>query len=634
VTPTLSDRIVVDASAELKGWKHPLRPEDCAALKAAADNITRQAGVAPSRAGILPPHVFVSSQPTGWGKSTVVCAAVRQIIADPTLEHVGVLVMVSALEQIPVLIDRMRLLDHQFAVRTSRADLNALGVGPDIKRRGEPTIRTHLNAQVLFIAQQKFPKLVENLQKDFGKMDYFKYRGSTRRVKLWDEAYLPMEGVSLTLGDIAGFADTLDQLQQRKAAKVLRDWTADIQATKPTFATFPDWIKGAVVSKLVKGKKSRPGEPPTWNKLYKRLQDNGGDDIAKDMVWLAGKMIRLVKDDYHSQLVGITYRRNIPYNIEPLLVFDAGGKSALNRFMAKAEHGKVELLQPVAEKTFRNLAVRFFDHGAGKGAHRIKKNLETYAAVVAEAVAEKPAGEDVLVIIRKSDIDVTWPLEKHILSAVQASGGDVTRLKFLTWGRHKATNEYKDVKHVIVVGLLQLPRNEILSQVYGSQGKSMHMPVEDRDVEEARMSQMIGDLNQAAGRGSLRYMTSDGDVPPGCTLDIIASSHRPMGFTNPIAVLRSMFKQADVQKWFPKATQTMKPIGRTSADIFLTRAMERMLGEQPCVQTTAAQWAKQADVGLNTVRRRIAAGHLPGITVRVSASSHAGLKVCRSISTH
>lgn len=621
---TLSDRIVADASAELRQWGHPLRSSDYAALEAIAKNVAGQAGVLPVKAGILPPRVFVSAQPTGWGKSTIICASVRQIVADPTLEHVGILVMISALPQIPILIERMKLQRHQFAVRTSNVDLNNLGVGNDEKEKA------HLSAQVLFIAQQKFPRLVEHY-KDFYKMDFLKYRGSTRRVKLWDEAYLPMEGVTLTLSNIVEFADMLNNLRQSVAAKTLWDWAADIRTSNPDFAPLPEWIRDVVVSKRIKGK-TDPG-PPTWATLYKSFQDSAGEDVAKSMVWLSGKEIRLEKD-YHHQLVGISYRRSIPYNIEPVLVFDAGGKDARYRFMQKTEN--VVPLLPIAEKTFHNLTVRFFDHPAGKAAYRIKANLETYAAVVAEALAEKPAGEDVLVIIRKSDIDVTTPLQKHICTAVKANGGDLERLRFLTWGMHTATNEYKDVKHVILVGLLQLPPKDIIAMVYGTQHKAMHMPRSDKDVQTMRISQMIGDLNQAVGRGAVRYMTADGDVPPGCTLDIIASSHGAMGFNNPIGVLRNMFKHANVQKWWPKVIQTFKPIGQTSADIWMSKAADQMLGQQqPCMMTTAAKWAKVAGVGLNTVLRRVKAGHLPGISVTVvpGGNGTGGLRVCRSAPT-
>jgi AraC-like DNA-binding protein len=265
---------------------------------------------------------------------------------------------------------------------------------------------------------------------------------------------------------------------------------------------------------------------------------------------------------------------------------------------------------PSATKTYRNLTVRYFDFRAGQAAYRTKADIETLAAAAAEAAIGKPPGEEVLIIHRKGESAPAATLRPLILAKVRALGGDESKLRFLTWGCHRATNEFQRFEHVILIGLLQAPLSAIIAMIYGTSGKRMDMTVSRIDIEIMRMSRIIGDAIQAIGRGAVRQMTAEGDVPHGCTVDLIASSVGPMGFKDPLNTLANMFPGATVKPWFPNI-----PAAKQSKDMLIADAARSLLGDKPEALITSGEWASQAGYSARTLQRGINKGVVKALLV-------------------
>jgi hypothetical protein len=128
--------------------------------------------------------------------------------------------------------------------------------------------------------------------------------------------------------------------------------------------------------------------------------------------------------------------------------------------------------------------------------------------------------------------------------------------------------------------------------------------VSPADLEIMRMSQIIGDMNQAIGRGATRKMV-DGDVPEGCTVDIIGSSWGPMGFREPLVTLRSMFPGAKIEEWYPEIPSTKPDALVTTAD-----AARELLGDQPKALCTTGEWSAKAGYSPRTLQRRMNSGEV------------------------
>lgn len=595
----LAERIIANAVSELSSYGRHLRHQDLISLSAVAQTVEAMT------LGTAHPKLYLSTQPTGWGKTTILVATVKAILDDPTLAHVGIVVMVNTLDQIDALIERMNLREQKYAVRAGKdeKDLNNKGLTGLCRTKGAKEI-AHRYAPVLFTTQQKLSKALVPHQNDFEHMSFFDYCGAAtpneiealkrknscgqkRQVRLWDEAYLPIDPVTIGLDEIARFVDRLSFLGQDRAAANVKGWLHDLQKLQPAYDTVPQWFLN------VKWPEQEEDD------LLRSLND--GDEkwkiLYEVMFYLQGSTIKLLRQDYNKTTVAISYRRSIPHNIEPLLIFDASGNSAMEyTFLAKNE-GNVQKL-PSATKTYRHLALRFFDHKAGQGAYRTTSEIETLAAVAADAISDRQAGEDVLIIVRKGEKAPATTLPALIRSKVKAMGGDEERLHFLKWGGHRATNEYQHIKHVILIGILQAPLSTIIAMTYGTSSKPMRAKVSASDIEIMRMSRMIGDLNQAVGRSAVRQMTADGDVPLGCTVDLVASSVGPMGFKEPLKTLKAMFPCATVKTWHPRVS-TAKP----AMDLLVANAALSLLGDKSEILVTSGEWAGEAGYSTRTLQR-------------------------------
>jgi hypothetical protein len=190
-----------------------------------------------------------------------------------------------------------------------------------------------------------------------------------------------------------------------------------------------------------------------------------------------------------------------------------------------------------------------------------------------------------------------------LFAKVKALGGDETKVHCLTWGCHRATNEYQHIKHVVLVGLLQAPLSSIIAIAHGTSGKPMSATVSPMDIETLRMSRIISDTLQAVGRGAIREMTFGGDVPSGCTLDVIASSVGPMGFKEPVHTLATMFPGAKVKRWYPRVATAKRDMNRAIAD-----AAHSLIGEGNEVLVTSGDWARKAGYRARTLQRSMNTG--------------------------
>jgi hypothetical protein len=237
---------------------------------------------------------------------------------------------------------------------------------------------------------------------------------------------------------------------------------------------------------------------------------------------------------------------------------------------------------PSPGKVYRNLTIHHWDHAAGMEAHRSPANLERFAVAAALAVKEVPAGELVLIVHRLAEEGKGYRnLQRRILERVRATGGGPERVRFLTWGRHTASNAYADIGNVIVIGLHQYSMAANEAGFRASARTFVADAVSDEQVHEFRLGEVKHHLFQAVGRGATRKCVAGG-VPPGCRLWCVFSTNGRMGV--PRKLLEEVFPGAPVHTWEPLGTQLrggkMKSDGRAR---FVAEVMRRVeaAGGQP-----------------------------------------------------
>jgi hypothetical protein len=160
---------------------------------------------------------------------------------------------------------------------------------------------------------------------------------------------------------------------------------------------------------------------------------------------------------------------------------------------------------------------------------------------VISAVNTKP-NEDWLIIHHKPE-SVGG---RHIPEEVKKEfKGDPSRLKFITWGSHKATNDYKDVSNVVLAGLLHMP--SAAYEALGRASKGLHAedgPLPGGDYTAIRQGEFKHDVFQALCRAAVRGLI--GDVCKPCEAYVIADAQT--GIPN---ALSEIFPNCHVQRWAP-----------------------------------------------------------------------------------
>ena len=247
---------------------------------------------------------------------------------------------------------------HQFAVQVGKANqhYNEMGRCFGVAKKKWPAERR--KAQVLFVTQQKLPKLPRFL-KNIGELfPYLRADGLAypRQVRIWDEAIIPAKPLTISVQDALTFSGTLFKHGHNKAANLLRDWIDEVKA-KPGVTEVPWFIGEAYWSGDFLPKEAIEGATEIWDE----------DGPGADLLALQGLKVRVHQDPYSGATV-ISYRDFLPPDFAPLLILDASGHLRLvYELWGKGRGGMVELPSP--GKTYHNLTVRHWERAAGKAAY-------------------------------------------------------------------------------------------------------------------------------------------------------------------------------------------------------------------------------------------------------------------------
>lgn len=486
-------------------------------------------------------HLF--DLPTGMGKTSTLIETTRELIriGEETGDPVGILILTNTLEQIPILIQEMGLRDDQFAVRTGKDNtkLNALGAGEDTFD-GEGR---HSNAQVLFTTQQKLLAITSRTQMpSFNTMYTFTYHEKPRAVRIWDEAILPAQPHTLTADDI----DRLKSPLLRAGYKAQRDALEDLTTEMKRLG------HGGVIDV--------PSiELPDPDAAPDLFDDRDAQNVRKLLQMTEGRAN--IRSEY-AGTVALYYEEILPNDFAPLIVLDASG--GLRGVYPLWEHGRGNLIHHHSTgKSYTNLKIRHWNHAAGKTAHNINSIRREIAEGIAVAVAEA-TDDEVLIITRKhggsktrartQNMEVT--IQKAVTRRMAIEGRTPPKLHFLTWGKHLATNQYAHIKHVIVDGLLQYPIATVEAMARGSGGLDATDEFDGEAIKTFHKGEMAHHVFQGVGRGASRKALN-GDVPPGCKLDIIFPMKAGKNSVD-WSILQKAFPGAEITDWTPVSNEPLK----------------------------------------------------------------------------
>jgi hypothetical protein len=454
------------------------------------------------------PWFYLSSLDPGVGKTQTIIHFLKALLASAKHAHVGVIVCMFSINEIIRAASEAGLNRDQFAVLTSDEEANKLGTD------------NHPSARILFTTQQRVQKVCDDGRR-FDDVQAFHYRGGLRQVRIWDESLLPAEPVAVPRDQIAG----LYQYLRRQRPQLVNDLEALVEQLKhaedKTFVDVPDY--------------STRHRLPLQHLM--QVLDGRSEDVKKTAsnLWhLIGKKASVRRDSADGGTL-VSFRENLPSDLAPVVILDASGRIRTAYDWWKEKRRSLVRL-PAGRKCYDKLTIHVWSIGGGITSFASEGAWNTRRQGIVSTINAKQR-EPWLVVCHKSHRE---RMESEVKGELL---GDESRVKFIHWGVHRATNEFKDIENVILAGTQFYPKSgyEGIGRAASGLLPEDGALNDERDLVEGEHRHLI---LQAICRGAARKAV--GDHCPPCHAYIIASLHSGIR-----ELLSEVFPGCHVESWVP-----------------------------------------------------------------------------------
>lgn len=475
------------------------------ALTAALDTMERMAN------GTAKSVVYASTIDPGGGKTQAMLAFLKALLASPDHDGVAAMVCIERLDEIKKLADEGGLPSDSFAAFTAdkNVEVNALGCA------------NPAHARILFTTHAMLERRCDGMP--FASVAEFHYRGRPRDVRIYDEAILPGRTLTVSSDSIASLLAPMRRLRPSLADEldVLRDRLKSAE-DKAQFV-MPDLASGHGLDLA---------------DALQAIRRERHADLANvvDALWrLFGKVVSVRRDGKTNTL--LEYCETLSPDIAPLLVLDASARVRTTYDLWGLRRGGLEML-PSAAKDYSPLTIHVWNEGGGKSSFRA--NGSRLIEGVAATINSKP--------------DQRWLVIHHlnvgrdVAKEIRALVGPHVDVATLNWGRHNATNKFKDYPNVILCGTLFYPPSHIEALTrLAAKHPSEDGRVSDCDFEEVARGEQRHAILQAVCRSKVRQC--DGPRCHPTHAYVIAHSRSGIG-----ADLPKVFPGCRIERWQPLAT--------------------------------------------------------------------------------
>lgn len=414
--------------------------------------------------GTLPSQKYhLASIDPGSGKTQALCSFLSAWKAQAFRPAHGALIVLATHKEIESCIHRSGLEAADYAIIVNKdSDMNKWGNLPRDQ------------APVLFTTQEMLRRLCQGNR--FADVAALHFHGEPRRLRVWDEAFLPATPVTLRKDTIVqAFAD-------------LRPISPSSVATLEAIA---DSLNAESVGQVVR-------VPLAANDSYGALQRTYGTAQAER--WsplrnLAGKSAVIVNGGSRGlSLVGGAM--SLPADFAPALILDASGR-VRETYRAMEDSGILARL-PSTPVDYRNLRIHHWDRASSRSTLTDPAARQDVLKAAAGVINASDQAEQWL-IIRPLDRPGVPSLKEDLDALCDHPG----RLSWLHWGDHHGTNDYRHIRNVLVIGTWRYP-GPAYSALHLAAG-GLHDQATDRTTLEAmRAGETRHNLLQAICRASVR----------------------------------------------------------------------------------------------------------------------------------
>jgi len=495
-------------------------------------------------AGTSEPYFYLSSVDPGSGKSSMVQNYIKRLRNSGFERDFGILIVLFTFDEIDTYTNSCGLDESDYAVLCTDTDLQKKGLGA-----------YHANsAWVLFTTHEMILRRTNG--KSFSDATDFHFRNKARALRIWDESLDPAKAVYIRLDDLDGLKAPL-----RAGHAELLNHTmamADVTRNEPAGSIVPMPLElGDLASIALIDRNSF--EPSVVRTL---------DALAS----LGGRNAVLIKEPKGGQVALIGCSGDIPKDMAPLVILDASGRLRKTYSLWDRHRGTLRVVADYAHD-YRNLNIRWWNRGSGKTTLKADDQRAKIVKAMADVINAKPSLKT-LIIHNK----VEGPTGKAIhpfVEELQEKLGIPDNVQFLHWGRHRATNQFRDYQRVFVVGLSILPEGVSKAIFLAASGLPLHDPSFD-EMKAIQQSESMHQLLQGVCRCNVRNIVDGmcGDAK----VYIIASS---MYLTQDL--LTQTFPGCAITSWKPEGEKLSKNAS------LLANALKRMFSNPEVHAVTKRQ---------------------------------------------
>lgn len=476
-------------------------------------------------AGRTEAKLFLSSLDPGIGKTTSLITFLDTLlsIGRSPYDSVGVLICIETKQEIRALVEEAGIPETMLHVWTSDDDLNALG-------KAFPN-----DAQVLITTHSRMERLLR--RKPFSECQELFFKGAPRQLRVWDEEFHYGQPISLNVDDVYWLLKALTSISRQLRDDVKRIFDEIEHVENGSLYTVPDFMRNNDVDldDLI----SAVADLHPSNEDHVRLTDQQMT-VLRQLAFISGRAVRVHVDGEQGPAT-VHYVETIPSDLAPLIVLDASGRLRLTyEGMAKCRGVLVPLKS--AAKSYRNLEVYVWTRGAGKKTWKDHRKAESLISGIVSTIMTRP-DEDWLVVHHRKNSKHFPDIDRMILDAVPDKLHK--RVKFITWGKHRGINEYRDVPNIILAGMLYLRESQYEALKRLSDGlKPEDGTISEAELKRFQLGEHSDNILQALCRGAVRK--SVGDTCPPCRAYLIASARSHIAEAIP-----AIFPDCKVMPWRP-----------------------------------------------------------------------------------
>lgn len=532
---------------DFESWNHKISDQN----KAAIIDLTHTLALMVNNQLPADDKFYLCSMDVGQGKTATIKRFLDTLLNTPNeitadgRKHfeIGVLLCLSTYAEIKAFVEGLSIDRKDLFVFTSTGsakgrECRAMGEAPSVEE-AQLVITTHRRIEDEFMCYE-----ANSVPLDFWATSAFWYKHGIRRLRVWDESFLPSKPQVVSSKDMLALAQALAGPAPKEFIQAVIKLASDIM-DQPHRSLYqvPNIWEDTHTPKLDEIIGSWGGATTAKSEAHSKSMK----DIARTLEaikTMSGKQVRIRNVmTGTSDKAGITYKPIMPDDFRPILITDASGR-VRQTYRDMELKGQLERLREGA-KDYSNLDVHWVNRGGGKSSWAT--GFKDLISTTCKLITETPNKEQLVIHhmeratgFQRGRFDcpkgaILKHLEKHFPNY------DRSQLSFLTWGQHRATNAYRQIPVVTLAGtLFKDDATYEATQRSSQQFLPEDGEIGDHEFRVFKLGEYGDDILQAAGRGSLRLNDSidPSSCPRGSRLNIIMSS-------------RGGVEEESFDRWFP-----------------------------------------------------------------------------------